>query len=106
MKVPDLIGATRDDAIARLDALGLRADVEEEGGLLDTLLGGDWIVCASPPPRAVTCGGGPASTSPSPRPAEPDLAIGRGGNEAHSGAALLALHPEGDPARDRLSAQP
>ena len=49
VKVPDLIGATRDDAIARLDALGLRADVEEEGGLLDTLLGGDWIVCASSP---------------------------------------------------------
>ena len=50
VKLPDLIGATRDDAIARLDALGLRADVEEEGGLLDALLGGDWIVCASDPP--------------------------------------------------------
>jgi hypothetical protein len=48
--LPDLIGATRDDAIARLDALGLRAEVEEEGGLLDELLGGDWIVCASDPP--------------------------------------------------------
>jgi PASTA domain/Glucodextranase, domain B len=50
VKLPDLIGATRDDAIARLDALGLRAEVEEEGGLLDELLGGDWIVCASRPP--------------------------------------------------------
>jgi hypothetical protein len=48
--LPDLIGATRDDAIARLDELGLRADVEEEGDLLDELLGGDWIVCASSPP--------------------------------------------------------
>jgi PASTA domain-containing protein/glucodextranase-like protein len=50
VELPDLIGASRDDAIARLDALGLRAEVEEEGGLLDELLGGDWIVCASDPP--------------------------------------------------------
>ena len=49
VKVPDLIGATRDDAIDRLDALGLRAEVQKEGGLLDELLGGDWIVCASSP---------------------------------------------------------
>ena len=48
--LPDLIGATEDDAIARLDALGLRTEVEEEGDLLDELLGGDWIVCASDPP--------------------------------------------------------
>ena len=47
--VPDLIGATRDDAVARLEALGLRVEVEEEGDLLDELLGGDWIVCASRP---------------------------------------------------------
>ena len=50
MTLPDLIGATEDDAIARLDALGLRTEVEEEGDLLDELLGGDWIVCASDPP--------------------------------------------------------
>ena len=48
--LPDLIGATEDDAIARLDELGLRTEVEEEGDLLDELLGGDWIVCASDPP--------------------------------------------------------
>jgi hypothetical protein len=47
--VPDLVGATEDDAVARLDALGLSAEVEEEGDLLDELLGGDWIVCASDP---------------------------------------------------------
>jgi PASTA domain/Glucodextranase, domain B len=53
VELPDLIGATRDDAIDRLDALGLRAEVDEAGGLLDELLGGDWIVCASdPPPRS------------------------------------------------------
>lgn len=48
--LPDLTGATRDDAIDRLDALGLRAEVQEEGDLLDELLGGDWIVCESQPP--------------------------------------------------------
>ena len=50
MTLPDLTGATRDDATARLDSLGLRPEVQEEGGLLDELLGGDWIVCASDPP--------------------------------------------------------
>ena len=50
VRLPDLIGATRDDALARLDALGLRAEVDEQGDLLDELLGGDWIVCASSPP--------------------------------------------------------
>ena len=44
--LPELTGATRDDAIARLDALGLRAEVQEEGDLL----GGDWIVCETQPP--------------------------------------------------------
>ena len=49
VEVPDLSGATEDDAIAQLDALGLRSEVKEEGDLLDELLGGDWIVCASGP---------------------------------------------------------
>ena len=48
--LPDLIGATRDDATDQLDALGLRSEVQEEGDLLDELLGGDWFVCASDPP--------------------------------------------------------
>jgi hypothetical protein len=50
VNLPDLTGATRDDAIARLDALGLRAEVQEEGDLLDELLGGDWFVCETHPP--------------------------------------------------------
>ena len=50
VRLPDLIGATREDAVSRLDALGLRAEVEEEGDLLDELLGGDWIVCRTRPP--------------------------------------------------------
>jgi len=49
VSLPDLTGATRDDAIDRLDALGLRAEVQEEGDLLDELLGGDWIVCETQP---------------------------------------------------------
>ncbi len=50
MKLPDLTGATEGDAVAQLEALGLSAEVEEEGDLLDELLGGDWFVCASDPP--------------------------------------------------------
>jgi hypothetical protein len=49
VKVPDLIGATEDDAVAQLEALGLSAEVEEGGSLLDALLGGDWIVCETRP---------------------------------------------------------
>jgi PASTA domain/Glucodextranase, domain B len=49
VRLPELIGATREDAVSQLDALGLRAEVEEEGDLLDELLGGDWIVCATRP---------------------------------------------------------
>jgi hypothetical protein len=48
--LPDLTGATRDDAIDQLDALGVRAEVQEEGDLLDELLGGDWTVCETQPP--------------------------------------------------------
>ncbi len=50
VKLPDLAGAARDDAVDRLEALGLSAEVEEHGDLLDELLGGDWIVCESDPP--------------------------------------------------------
>jgi hypothetical protein len=47
--LPDLRGASRDDAVSRLETLGLRAHVEEEGDFLDELLGGDWFVCESSP---------------------------------------------------------
>jgi hypothetical protein len=50
VKLPDLSGATRDDAVDRLEALGLSAEVEEHGDFLDELLGGDWVVCESDPP--------------------------------------------------------
>ena len=59
VNLPDLTGATRDDAIARLDALGLRAEVQEEGDLLDELLGGDWFVCETQPPAGSDVRRGP-----------------------------------------------
>ena len=54
--LPDLTGATCDDAIDRLDALGPRAEVKEEGDLLDELLGGDWICETQPPASSVRRG--------------------------------------------------
>jgi hypothetical protein len=49
VSVPDLAGADRDDAVDRLNALGLRAKVEEGSGLLDRLVPGSWGVCESSP---------------------------------------------------------
>jgi hypothetical protein len=45
MRVPRLIGASRDDAVSRLEDLGLSVDVREEGGLLEKLLPGEEAVC-------------------------------------------------------------
>ena len=47
--VPDLAGAARDDAVERLESLGLQVEVEEGGGLLDRLLPGDPRVCETEP---------------------------------------------------------
>jgi hypothetical protein len=47
--VPDLAGTPEDEAVAQLEDLGLRAQVVEDGGLLDSLLPTDWTVCASQP---------------------------------------------------------
>ena len=53
VEVPDLAGAPRDEAVDRLQAAGLRAEVHEQGGLLDELLGGAWFACdTSPAPGA------------------------------------------------------
>jgi Glucodextranase, domain B/PASTA domain len=49
VSVPDLAGAARGEAVDRLEALGLRVEVEEGGGLLDRLLPGDWRVCETQP---------------------------------------------------------
>jgi hypothetical protein len=53
VSVPDLVGASRGDALEELDDLGLRARVlEEEAGLLDSLLPTDWNVCEIRPGAA------------------------------------------------------
>ena len=49
MAVPALAGAGRDDAVDRLESLGLRAEVKEVGGLLDRLLPGEPRVCETRP---------------------------------------------------------
>ena len=47
--VPDLVGMPLEEAEARLDALGLRAQDDKGGGLLETLLPGAWEVCETRP---------------------------------------------------------
>jgi Glucodextranase, domain B/PASTA domain len=50
VRVPDLAGAERGEAVDRLRGLGLHAEVEEEqGGLLDRLLGSAASVCKTDP---------------------------------------------------------
>lgn len=47
--VPDLTGLLEDELDARLDPLGLRADVERGGGLFDVLRPGEPVVCRQEP---------------------------------------------------------
>lgn len=47
--VPDLTGVSEDEVQARLDPLGLKADVQREGGLLDVLRPGTRAVCVQEP---------------------------------------------------------
>lgn len=49
VEVPELSGEARDDAVERLEDLGLRPDVDEEGGLLDRFLPARWAVCKTDP---------------------------------------------------------
>jgi hypothetical protein len=53
VKLPDLGGVSRGDAVDRLHSLGLTADVHEDHGLLDTLLPGDRGVCEMRPQAGV-----------------------------------------------------
>jgi len=47
--VPDLGGKSADDARKALGDLGLKATVDESGGLLEPLLPGDPAVCTQDP---------------------------------------------------------
>jgi PASTA domain/Glucodextranase, domain B len=49
VEVPDLGGMNVDEVQARLDEVGLRAEVEEAGGLLEELLPGEPEVCEQEP---------------------------------------------------------
>jgi len=49
VEVPDLVGASADDARTRLTALGLKADVQRDDGIFDRLLPGTPQVCATDP---------------------------------------------------------
>jgi hypothetical protein len=49
VRVPELSGESRDDAVAALRALGLVPKVREGHGLLDALLPGGWGVCETRP---------------------------------------------------------
>jgi hypothetical protein len=47
--VPDLTAVVEDDIAGRLDPLGLKADVQRDGGILDVLRPGPRAVCAQSP---------------------------------------------------------
>ena len=49
VKLPDLTGDSRDDAVDRLESLGLRAEVHEDNGFLDRFLPGGFGVCETKP---------------------------------------------------------
>jgi hypothetical protein len=49
VRLPDLAGENREDAVDRLAALGLHAEVDEDDGLLDELLPGGRGVCEMDP---------------------------------------------------------
>ena len=49
VRLPDLEGTARGDAVKRLEGLGLRPTVDEGGGLLDRLLPGEARVCETQP---------------------------------------------------------
>ena len=49
VRVPELAGAPRDDAVEELESLGLSAAVEQGDGLLDRLLPGAGSVCDTQP---------------------------------------------------------
>jgi beta-lactam-binding protein with PASTA domain len=49
--VPALVGLEYDDAAARLEDAGLKAEEERGGNWLDRLLAGTYVVCASRPPE-------------------------------------------------------
>jgi beta-lactam-binding protein with PASTA domain len=58
VRVPDLAGASADDARDRLAELGLRPRIEEGGSILDDLLPIDAVVCSTSPGAGTEIDGG------------------------------------------------
>jgi hypothetical protein len=55
VQIPALDGEPVDTAVGRLEALGLRVEVQQQGGgLLDELLGGELRVCGTDPDAGET----------------------------------------------------
>jgi hypothetical protein len=54
VEIPDLADVRPDTAVQRLEALGLAVAVEEGGGILDDLFGGEERVCATDPEAGET----------------------------------------------------
>jgi glucodextranase-like protein/PASTA domain-containing protein len=54
VEIPDLRGFSPSDATDRLEAIGLKADVDEAGDILDPLLPGEPFVCETDPAAGAT----------------------------------------------------
>ena len=54
VEIPDLAGARPDSAVQQLEALGLNAEVQEGGSILDEIFGGEKRVCSSNPDAGET----------------------------------------------------
>jgi hypothetical protein len=54
VEVPDLVGLSVKDALSKLSALGLKAEVERQDGLFDRLLPGGPNVCETDPEAGAT----------------------------------------------------
>lgn len=58
VRVPDLLGASADEARDRLAGLGLRPRIEQGGSILDDLLPIDAVVCSTSPEAGTEVEGG------------------------------------------------
>jgi Glucodextranase, domain B/PASTA domain len=47
--VPDVVGRPLEEAEARIEATGLRADADKGGGLIEAIVPGTWTVCEMRP---------------------------------------------------------
>jgi PASTA domain-containing protein/glucodextranase-like protein len=49
IRIPDVSGESPDSAVKKLEALGLKTETHQQGGLFDNLLPGDETVCITDP---------------------------------------------------------